>query len=161
MKDLAMIIRENIRQFKRGQDPVKTLEIGRNSPKGKEQRFEILKSRFKDIQEDSKEVVMEQLDEYEKVTDNLEREGVLLKTLKITLSSAKFRIPLWKVIKGINVVSSAICQKDAEVLRNQLVKYDFDLGKQEARIEFEDLGYYLYPHEIKEFFERRGWKWEN
>ena len=154
------LVKENI-DFRRGRKSKSALSIGMDSPEARKRRMRTLEKRIHHIRPDALSIVVENIDAYENALENLENKGINIGKIGIVIGEGKFNIPTWRVIQGNQVLHMSVSEEDAQSLSASIAKYDVDKDPQYAYIEEENGGAYMSIQDLKDFWKRRGWKWQS
>lgn len=154
------LVKENI-EFRRGQESKSSLGVGMDSLPSRTRRADELKAKIRFIAEESMPTVIEKIDEYEAAVENIIIQGIDERQIGIVLDRAKLNIPVWRIIQGNQIQHITLTEQDAKELMASLSKYEVDRDPQYTYIEIEKSGNYFLPSELKDFWKRRGWKWQS
>jgi len=153
-----MLVNESIEQFKRTEEPKKSLRVGEKSDYIKERKFKEIENGIRQIDPPAKEIIFKHIDEYLKIVKNLNRIDIEPKnTVDINLIG-NFEFNAYQIVRKSHVVFECILNKDVEKMFKKMLKHDAGITHlSQIRISRGLLSMNI--KEVKNYFKIRGWGW--
>ncbi len=121
---MKRLVEESLPNFKRGQDPKGSMDIGYEGSQNRGIRAYALAEKINHIQPPSMKKVIESIERYEKATDGFIELGVDPKDISIIFDESKFSIKIWQIIRAGWGIGNTLTEEDAKGLTAASMKYD-------------------------------------